>query len=171
MRTLISLVLIFLPVLVQAQDFSMDDYLVRWSVKKVGNTEFRVMKNEETSYINVYRTNGLVSVAARMPGPDAVLVGEALSRTQEVFEAQQGSSDNVAESVEAGGFRVTFRTSVFNGFSVVIQENDSTSTNAVTLSREEALGMQPELLRANAYLQFLESKISFQEVPQAPKQP
>jgi len=148
-----------LPVLGQAQEFSLDDYLMRWSVMRVGNTEFRVMKNEEASFINVYRTNGLVSVAARMPGPDAVLVGEALARTQEVFEAQQGTSNNVAESVEAGNFTVTFRTSVFSGFTVVIQENTRNSTNAVTLSREEAVGVQPELLRANEYIAFLESKV------------
>ena len=151
---------IVLP-LASAQDFSMNDYLVRWVVMSVGNTDFRVMKDEERSYINVYRTNGLVSVAARMPGPDAVAVGEALARTQEVFEAQQGSSENVAERVEAGNFAVTFRTSVFAGFTVVIQENTRNSTNAVTLSREEAIGVQPELLKANEYIAFLESQVSF----------
>lgn len=139
----------------------MDDYLLRWVVMTVGNTDFRVMKDEERSYINVYRDSGLVSVAARMPGPDAVAVGKALARTQEVFEAQQGSSDNVAESVEAGNFTVTFRTSVFAGFTVVIQENSRNSTNAVTLSREEAIGIQPELLKANEYLAFLESQVPF----------
>jgi len=90
-----------------------------------------------------------------------VAVGEALARTQEVFEAQQGSSDNVAESVEAGNFTVTFRTSVFAGFTVVIQEDSRTSNNAVTLSREEAIGIQPELLKANDYIAFLESQFSF----------
>lgn len=144
-----------------AQEFSMDDYLFRWVVMSVGNTDFRVMKDEERSYINVYRTNGLVSVAARMPAADAVAVGEALARTQEVFEAQQGSSDNVAESVEAGNFTVTFRTSVFAGFTVVIQESSRNSTNAVTLSREEAIGVQPELLKANEYIEYMESQLSF----------
>ena len=161
MKISAPLLLLILPALVTAQEFSMDNYLFRWSVKRVGNTEYRVMKNEELSYINVYRTNGLVSVAARMPGPDAVLVGEALARTQEVFDAQQGSSGNVAESVDAGNFRVTFRTSPFVGFTVIIQENSNTSTNAVTLSREEAIGMHPELLRANEYLEFMESKLNF----------
>lgn len=161
MQVRVLLLLLSLPLLGQAQEFTMDDYLFRWSVKRVGNTEFRVMKSEEEAYINVYRSNGLVSVAARMPGPDAVLVGEALARTQEVFDAQRGSSDNVSESVVAGNFTVTFRTSVFAGFTVVIQENDRTSTNAVTLSREEALGMQPELLRANEYLAFMESRLGF----------
>ncbi len=142
-----------------AQQFSVDDYLVRWVVMSVGNTDFRVMKDEERSYINVYRNTGLVSVAARMPGPDAVAVGEALARTQEVFEAQQGASDNVAESVEAGNFTVTFRTSVFSGFTVVIQENTRNSTNAVTLSREEAIGVQPELLKSLQYIEFLNSKV------------
>jgi len=157
---LICLSFMVLP-LASAQDFSMDDYLFRWVVMSVGETDFRVMKDEERSYINVYRTNGLISVAARMPAADAVAVGEALARTQEVFEAQQGSSDNVAESVEAGNFTVTFRTSVFAGFTVVIQENSRTSNNAVTLSREEAIGIQPELLKANDYIAFLESQFSF----------
>jgi hypothetical protein len=157
---LIVLGLLLLPV-ASAQEFSVDDFLVRWVVMSVGNTDFRVMKDEERSYINVYRNTGLVSVAARMPGPDAVAVGEALARTQVVFEAQQGASDNVAESVEAGNFTVTFRTSVFSGFTVVIQENTRNSTNAVTLSREEAIGVQPELLRANEYLEYLESRVSF----------
>ncbi|MEZ5489554.1 MAG: hypothetical protein R3F50_04440 [Gammaproteobacteria bacterium] len=161
MRILVSLLLLSLPALAMAQDFSLDNYLFRWEVKRVGNTEFRVMKNEDSAYINVYRTSGLVSVAVRMPGPDAVLVGQALARTQEVFEAQEGSSDNVSEAVVAGNFTVTFRTSLFSGFTVVIQENDRNSTNAVTLSREEAIGMQPELLRANEYLAFMESKLAF----------
>jgi hypothetical protein len=160
MRILVSLLLLSLPALAMAQDFSLDNYLFRWEVKRVGNTEFRVMKNEDSAYINVYRTSGLVSVAVRMPGPDAVLVGQALARTQEVFEAQEGSSDNVSEAVVAGNFTVTFRTSLFSGFTVVIQENDRNSTNAVTLSREEAIGMQPELLRANEYLAFMESKLA-----------
>jgi hypothetical protein len=155
---LIILGLLFLPV-TSAQEFSVDDYLVRWVVMSVGNTDFRVMKDEQRSYINVYRNTGLVSVAARMPGPDAVAVGEALARTQEVFEAQQGASDNVAESVEAGNFTVTFRTSVFSGFTVVIQENTRNSTNAVTLSREEAIGVQPELLKSLQYIEFLNSKV------------
>ena len=160
--SLLLLLVLTLPLTpAQAQDFTMDDYLFRWVVMSVGNTDFRVMKDEERSYINVYRNTGLVSVAARMPGPDAVAVGEALARTQELFEAQQGASDNVAESVEAGNFTVTFRTSVFAGFTVVIQENTRNSTNAVTLSREEAIGVQPELLRANEYLEFLESRLSF----------
>ena len=76
MKILVSLILLSLPVLVMAQEFSLDNYLFRWEVKRVGNTEFRVMKNEESAYINVYRTSGLVSVAVRMPGPDAVLVGQ-----------------------------------------------------------------------------------------------
>lgn len=142
-----------------AQDFSMDNYLFRWEVMGVGNTEFRVMKNEESTYINVYRTNGLVSVAARMSGPDAVAVGQALARTREMFEAQRGTDDNVAESVTAGNFTVTFRTSVFAGFTVVIQENTRNSTNAVTLSLEEAIGVQPELLKAVEYIDFLNSKV------------
>jgi len=146
-----------LPVV--AQDFSMDDYLFRWSVMGVGNTEFRVMKNEESTYINVYRSNGLVSVAARMSGPDAVAVGQALARTREVFEAQRGTDDNVAESVIAGNFTVTFRTSVFAGFTVVIQENNRNSTNAVTLSLEEAIGVQPELLKAIEYIEFVDSRV------------
>lgn len=159
-RVLYVLALLVLP-LANAQDFSMDDYLFRWVVMSVGNTDFRVMKDEERSYINVYRTNGLVSVAARMPGPDAVAVGEVLARTQEMFEAQRGSSDNVAERIDAGNFTVTFRTSVFAGFTVVIQENTRNSTNAVTLSREEAIGIQPQLLKANEYIEFLESQVSF----------
>ena len=142
-----------------AQDFSMDNYLFRWSVMGVGNTEFRVMKNAESTYINVYRSNGLVSVAARMPGSDAVAIGQALARTREVFEAQRGTDDNVAESVIAGNFTVTFRTSVFAGFTVVIQENNRNSTNAVTLSLDEAIGVQPELLKAIEYIDFLNSKV------------
>ena len=156
----ICLGLLILPA-VTAQEFSMDDYLFRWVVMSVGNTDFRVMKDEERSYINVYRTNGLVSVAARMPGQDAVAVGQVLARTQEVFEAQQGSSDNVSERIEAGNFIVTFRTSVFAGFTVVIQENTRNSTNAVTLSREEAIGVQPELLKANEYIAYMESQLPF----------
>ena len=151
MRIMVFFLAFMILPLASAQDFSMDDFLFRWVVMSVGNTDFRVMKDEERAYINVYRNTGLVSVAARMPGADAVAVGEALARTQEVFEAQQGSSDNVAESVEAGNFMVTFRTSVFAGFTVVIQENTRNSTNAVTLSREEAIGIQPELLRARLF--------------------
>ena len=105
------------------------------------------------------KLTGLVSVAARMSGPDAVAVGEVLTRTQEFFDAQQGASDNVAESIEAGNFTVTFRTSVFSGFTVVIQENTRNSTNAVTLSREEAIGVQPELLKSLQYIEFLNSKV------------
>ena len=161
MKVLLSFVVVLSLPLASAQDFTLDDYLFRWVVMSAGNTDFRVMKDEERSYINVYRNTGLVSVAARMPGPDAVAVGEALARTQQVFEAQQGSSDNVAERVEAGNFTVTFRTSVFAGFTVVIQENTRNSTNAVTLSREEAIGIQPELLKANEYLEFLDSRLSF----------
>ena len=144
-----------------AQDFSLDDYLMRWSVLAVGDTELRIMRNEETSYINVYRSNGIISAACRLPAEDAVLVGEVLARTQEFYEAQQGSSDNVAETLRAGDFTVTFRTSVFAGFTVVIQGQDRTATNAVTLSREEAIGIQPELLKAREYVDFLNSKLGF----------
>ncbi|MBT8148122.1 MAG: hypothetical protein KJN90_14785 [Gammaproteobacteria bacterium] len=161
MKNILILLGILVFPLASAQDFAIDDYLFRWVVMSVGETDFRVMKDEERSYINVYRTNGLISVAARMPASDAIAVGEVLARTQEFFEAQQGSSDNVAERVEAGNFTVTFRTSVFAGFTVVIQENSRTSNNAVTLSREEAIGIQPELLRANDYIAFLESQFSF----------
>ncbi len=157
-KYLIILGLLISPV-TGAQEFAVDDYLVRWVVMSVGNTDFRVMKDEERSFINVYRNTGLVSVAARMPGPDAVAVGEVLARTQEFFDAQQGASDNVAESIEAGNFTVTFRTSVFSGFTVVIQENTRNSTNAVTLSREEAIGVQPELLKSLQYIEFLNSKV------------
>jgi hypothetical protein len=157
-KYLIILGLLISPVTC-AQEFAVDDYLVRWVVMSVGNTDFRVMKDEERSFINVYRNTGLVSVAARMPGPDAVAVGEVLARTQEFFDAQQGASDNVAESIEAGNFTVTFRTSVFSGFTVVIQENTRNSTNAVTLSREEAIGVQPELLKSLQYIEFLNSKV------------
>ena len=78
-----------------------------------------------------------------------------------MFDAQEGSSDNVAETLEAGNFNVTFRTSVFSGFTVVIQEDDRFSTNAVTLTREEAIGIRDELSRANEYVAFLNEQVPF----------
>lgn len=147
--------------LAQAQEFSIDRFLVRWMVMNVGNTEIRVMKNQDETYINVYKSNGLVSATTRIPGEDAERIAQTLLRTQEFFAAQRGSQDNVAEALQAGNFTVTFRTSVFNGFTVVIQENDRFSTNAVTLTREEALGIQPELARATQYIAFLDSKVAF----------
>jgi len=159
----ILLLVVLLPVLCagQVQDFSLDDYLMRWSVAGVGNTELRIMRNEESSYINIYRSNGIVSSACRLPADDAVLVGEVLARTQEFFDAQQGSQDNVAETIDTGDFTVTFRTSVSAGFTVVIQGTDRTVTNAVTLNREEALGIQPALLKSREYVEFLNSKLGF----------
>ena len=165
MKGLTFVASLFLATSAWSQDLSIDDYLVRWHVMAAGNTEIRIMKTAERTYINVYRTNGLVSVAARMPGPDAVEVGTVLARTQEFFQAQQETEDNVAEKIEAGNFTVTFRTSVFSGFTVVIQENSRNSTNAVTLSREEAMAIQPELLRANEYIEYLDSKVDFQSEP------
>lgn len=161
MRIALLLILTTAGTLGFAQEFSIDDYQVRWTYLHAGNTQIRVVKTEEDSFISVYKSNGLVSASASLHGDEAVQVGQALARTQEVFEQQQGASDNVSEVVEAGNFNVTFRTSVFNGFTVVIQENTRFSTNAVTLVLDEVLAIQQHLLKANEMLEFLDSKIAF----------
>ena len=169
MKSLIFLMLFSAVSVGHSQEFNIDDYQLRWTIMGVGNTEVRVMKTAELTFMNVYRSNGITSAAVRMSGDDAVLVAEALTRTEEVYTSQRGSSDNVSESVTTGNFEITFRTSVFNGFTVVIQEidrfndqyNDQYSTNAVTLPLEEAVGIQENLLQANELIRFLNSQISF----------
>lgn len=161
MKPILSVLFIALSCGAMAQEFSIDNYLVRWHYLVVGNTEIRIMKNEERIYVNVYKSNGIVSAAAGLPADDAVAVGEVLARTQEFFDAQAGATENVAENLTAGNFRVTFRTSPFNGFTVVIQEDDRFSTNAVTLTREEAIGIQPGLLKARELVAYLESQVTF----------
>lgn len=161
MHKLVFLWLSLLAFSAQAQEFNIENYQVRWSIIGVGNTELRVMKNAERTYINVYRSNGITSAAARMSADDAVQVADALRRTEELFTAQQGSFENVSEKVTAGNFTVTFRTSVFNGFTVVIQENDQFSTNAVTLPYDEAVGIRDDLAKAPALVAFLNSQVGF----------
>ena len=146
---------------VHAQSFSIDDFQVRWVYQDVRNTSVRVMKNEERTFVNIYRSNGITSAAVHMSGPNSVAVGQALARTSEVFESQSSATDNVSEAVVAGDFTVTFRTSQFNGFSVVIQDNAQFSTNAVTLPLEEAVGIQPYLLQGVELIAFLNSKVGF----------
>jgi hypothetical protein len=168
MKKMILVLLIPLASVAYSQDFSVDDFLVRWTIMGVGNTELRVMKTQDATFINIYRSNGITSAAARMSGDDAVQVAEALNRTREIYDSQEGTSDNVSESVTTGNFEVTFRTSVFNGFSVVIQEidrfneqyNDRYSTNAVTLPLEEAIGIQQDLAKAIEMIEFLDNQVS-----------
>ena len=75
----------------------------------------------------------------------------------------------MAESVDTGNYEVTFRTSVFNSFSVVIQEknrfndqfSDRYGTNAVTLPLHEALGISADLHNAQELADFLDSQVAF----------
>ena len=168
MKGLFSILLLSAASVGYSQEFTVDDFLVRWTIMGVGNTELRVMKTQDATFMNIYRSNGITSAAARMSGDDAVQVANTLVRTQEIYASQEGSSDNVSESVTAGNFEVTFRTSIFNGFTVVIQEidrfndqyNDRYSTNAVTLPLEEAIGIQENLSKANELINFLDAQVS-----------
>ncbi len=169
MKGFLFLLLVSIVSVGHSQEFTVDDYLVRWTIMGVGNTEVRVMKTQESTFMNIYRSNGITSAAARMSGDDAVLVAEVLARSREIYASQLGSTENVSESITAGNFEITFRTSVFNGFSVVIQEidrfndqyNDRYVTNAVTLPLEEAVGIQADLLNANKLIEFIDSQVSF----------
>jgi len=168
MKGLLLIILLSTISVGYSQEFAVDDFLVRWTIMGVGNTELRVMKTQDATFMNIYRSNGIISAAARMSGDDAVQVAEALRRTREIYASQEGSSDNVSESFTSGNFEVTFRTSIFNGFTVVIQEidrfndqyNDRYSTNAVTLPLEEAIGIQENLSKANELIDFLDAQVS-----------
>ena len=90
------------------------------------------------------------------------LGGQAISQII-FFENEQAFRD-----FTSGNFEITFRTSIFNGFTVVIQEidrfndqyNDRYSTNAVTLPLEEAIGIQDNLSKANELIKFLDAQVS-----------
>lgn len=169
MRVTALLVLLTLTGTAKSQPFSMDDYQIRWTIMGVGNTELRIMKSPQNTFINIYRSNGITSAAVRMSPEDAVLVAQALERTQEIFDSQQNTTENVAESIDTGNYEVTFRTSVFNGFSVVIQEknrfndqfSDRYGTNAVTLPLQEALGITTDLHSARELADYLDSQVAF----------
>lgn len=144
-----------------AQDFAIEDFQVRWVYMDVGNSSLRVMKDEDWTFINIYRSNGITSAALHMSGPNAMAVGEALARTREIYDAQLGATENVAETVSAGDLTVTFRTSPFNGFTVVIQDKSRFSSNAVTLPLEEAVGIQQHLLKGDELIAFLNDNVRF----------
>jgi len=144
-----------------AQDFAMDEYLVRWMLLDVGNSSLRVLKTPDRSFMNIYRPDGPNTSTVRMSGADAAEIGSALARLQEIHDSQMGAVDVVSEEISAGNFTVTFRTSRINGFSVVIQENQRFTTNGVTLPLNEALAIQPYLLQANELLDHLNNSVDF----------
>jgi hypothetical protein len=158
MRAFVLTLAILLPQLVLANDFAIEHYQFEWTVAEIGNVELSVVKTDESSYIRLYSDQGLSSFL-RLTGDEAETISEALGKTNEFYEKQKGAAQDVAEVASAGEYKVTFRTSVKYGFSVVIRKSSGFSMDSFRLDRSEALDLQKYLKNSRAMLDYVETRV------------
>lgn len=155
--------LLFLSILcsfAHAEDFPINEYELNWTTSKAGNASMSVIKTYESTYIRLYVDNGFPSYL-RLTGDEAVSISKALAKTKEFFEKQKAAKDDKPDSVTAGAFKVTFRTSPKYGFSVNINKASGLSRSHFSLSRLEAINLQPSLAKASKMIEFIDHKIDF----------
>lgn len=141
-----------------AEDFMIDNYQFEWTIAEFGKVKLDVIKTDESSYIRLYKDQGLSSFL-RLTGDEAVAISGALEKANEYYKKQKGSDQDVSEKMSAGGYDVTFRTSVKYGFSVIIRKSSGFGMDTFMLDRSEASRLQKQLKKAPAMLEYVDVKI------------
>ena len=145
--------------IVLADEFVIDKYQFDWTVQEFGQVKFEIIKTDESSYVRLYKDMGLSS-SIRLSGEEAVAIAAALAQTRDQFDRQKGAEQDVSETVDAGVYDVTFRTSTKYGFSVSIRNRSGFGMDTFMLDRSEAVRLQPQLEKAPKMLEFIEEKIN-----------
>lgn len=159
MRKVAALCLVFCaPAL--ADDFAISSFQFDWKIAKSGDSSL-IMRKDEDSVTAILRSD---LHALFLPPEDAVEVGIAMGKTDEMWKALKGTK-STSKSLDAGKFRVSFFTGDSGSFYVNVERAERFSIERVTLDREEANAFFPHLRRAKKMADFLDKAIE----PNAPK--
>jgi len=142
-------------------EYSIDEYEVSWKAHQVGDVELSIIKTDESTYVQLYKKRGFSSSFLRLTEKESTDISNALKSTKKHFKAQKGSEKDIHELATAGKHNVMFRTSTKYGFSVIITTRDRYRTDSFSLSRKEALSIQPLLAQAGKMKKFLDESIKF----------
>lgn len=160
MKKLTFILLIIFGTYCHAEEYFIDDYELKWTILTENKMRMDIIKTEETTNVSLFKNTGLPSLL-KLTSKEAVDIASALKRTREFLKKQKGTQQDVSESVTAGDYIVLFRTSVKYGFSVSIHKNQRYRSQTFSLSKNEAIKLQPELEKAPKLIKFIDSKIDF----------
>jgi len=155
MRALLCLLCVVACAVARADEFSIDTYDFDWTVKTSDDAKLLINKTAERTAVVIrddFRSLTLTPEAA-------VRIGAALEQTEAMFQKLKGKNE-AAETVDAGDYRVTFRTSKTGSFYAVIGSKESSIFPAPQLDRAQAKAFAPELKKAKSMCEYVDKKVA-----------
>ena len=156
-RVLALFLLVVSSIAYSEDEYTFDNYEFEWKVFTVNELDYSVIKTQDRNFLQIRKDYSMV----RLTSDEAVEISKALAFTTEYFKKQSDANVDTSNEVDAGEYNVLFYTSKKYGFSVRIGDDSSTRLTSITLSKDEALKLQIELVKAESMINFVKSKINF----------
>lgn len=156
-RVLALFLLVVSSIAYSADEYTFDNYEFEWKVFTVNELDYSVIKTQDRNFLQIRKDYSMV----RLTSGEAVEISKALALTTEYFKKQSDANVDTSNEVDAGEYNVLFYTSKKYGFAVRIGDDSSTRLTSITLSKDEALKLQIELVKAESMINFVKSKINF----------
>ena len=160
-KAILGLTAILLTSFSQAGDFFIDEYEFEWKVLTEGNLVMNVVKTEETAYIQLRNGDPSWPSYLRLTPDESTKIGSALAKTRDYFNEQKRAGSDESERIQVEDYEVTFHTSAKFGFSVIIRDSASFGVDTFSLSRAQAIKLQPLLMQAPDMVDFINELLSF----------
>ncbi len=141
-----------------AADLQIKDYIFIWKAYKAPYLAMDVEKTPDGLSVALDGLGGPMAKLTMTP-EEAKAIGEVLKTTQKYYDQQISKQDlDAKDTVEVGGFKVSFSSSRGKNFGVSVTTSKMLSA-AVNMSREDALAVAPHLCLAPEMAALVQKRI------------